>query len=134
MQKKHARLCFFLLTQGCDINGQNIHTLDSALHYAVRNVDHKLVELLLSWDADPNLMNRNKETPISLAQDVVDDNILDALLEARADLYGNADADDGNGDVIDRTDTLDVQKPELHKKSTSQRLEQWTAKRDSFQS
>ena len=109
-----------LETQGISVNEQNIHTLDSPLHYAVRNVDHKVVELLLNWDADPNVMNRNKETPLSMAQELNDqDAILDALLEARAKVE---DAEDN---------TLHVHQPEIHKMTTSMRIEQWTAKRHS---
>lgn len=113
---------FFLLTQGIGVNEQNIHSLDSALHYAVRNVDHKVVELLLNWDADPNIMNRSKESPMSMAQELNDQQvILDVLLEARAK--------DGRADEQDNT--LNVEEPEFHKKTTSMRMERWTAKRQS---
>jgi len=127
VQQRHSRLVFYLLTNGCSVNEQNLLTQNCALHYAVRNADHKLVDLLLSWDADANLMNADKQTPIAMAQDLSDQNILDVLLEARAKLFGD---DDDEEEQPPRMVTLNVESsPEVPRRTTSQRMEEWTAKR-----
>merc|ERR1719295_27933 len=125
VRNKYPRLAFFLLTQGVGVNVQNIVSQESALHLAVRNKDHKIVELLLNWDADPNTMNLDKQTPISIAQDFSDDQgLMDVLLEARAKLHGNANAVDTTTPDVDEDEL-----PDLRQKTTSMRMDAWTAKR-----
>jgi len=94
VQGKRARLVFFLLTQGCAVNEASLHSLDTALHYAVAARDEKTVDLLLKWDADAQCMNKKKITPIMLATQLRDQNIIGLLSRAMAERNGRGGVGD----------------------------------------
>mmetsp|Transcript_67445 Transcript_67445/g.60583 ORF Transcript_67445/g.60583 Transcript_67445/m.60583 type:complete len:470 (+) Transcript_67445:27-1436(+) len=82
---KKARLVFFLLTQGATVNEQNINDGNTALHLATANRDEKVVDLLLKWDADPNVTNKSQETPITISSQWRDQTIYRMLAGIKED-------------------------------------------------
>ena len=74
-KNRKAPLVFLFLTQGVNVNEQNPETRDTALHIAVRVRDEKIVDLLLKWDADPNIGDKQNETAISLSYQYKDKDI-----------------------------------------------------------
>lgn len=87
---KKARLVFFLLTQGATVNEQNKDDGNTPLHHATYNRDEKIVDLLLKWDADPKVMNRNEESPITISSQWRDQTIYRMLAGIKEDeMYSN---------------------------------------------
>ena len=61
-------LCKFLLKNKANVNYQNIKNFNNTcLHRAIEISDNKTINLLLENNADPNLFNLNKETPLHIA-------------------------------------------------------------------
>ena len=58
---------------------QNPNNGETALHEAVRKRDLKSIELLSNQSADPTINNMYLETPLSIAIDNGDDDIIDLL-------------------------------------------------------
>lgn len=83
-----------LLQSGFDVNGQD-YLGNTALHYAVQNADYseglESVELLLSYNADPNIVNNGDRTPLHAAASYVDNakrfiKVIELLVNAGGDL------------------------------------------------
>ena len=51
------------------MNTQHLITGDTAFHIAARNNDIKTVQLLLQYDADTDIKNKDGETPLSIARE-----------------------------------------------------------------
>lgn len=92
-KNQKARLVFFLLTQGASVNEQNPQSLNTPLHYATLNRDEKIADLLLKWDADPNVMNVQKESPITIASAYRDQTMYRMLAGIKAASNSNLSAD-----------------------------------------
>ena len=60
-------------------NAQNPNNGETALHTAVRSRDIKMVALLSKYAADPTIRNRNLETPITIAMENNDYDILEII-------------------------------------------------------
>ena len=61
----------FLVENGCDINTQATKTKDTPLHIASQINSSKMVLLLLSLDANPNILNGNEKLAIDLCNDKI---------------------------------------------------------------
>eukprot|EP00484_Ammonia_sp_Unknown_P020859 CAMPEP_0197027810 /NCGR_PEP_ID=MMETSP1384-20130603/7683_1 /TAXON_ID=29189 /ORGANISM="Ammonia sp." /LENGTH=465 /DNA_ID=CAMNT_0042456723 /DNA_START=20 /DNA_END=1417 /DNA_ORIENTATION=+ len=72
-------LILYLLTNGVSPNDTNPSTGDTALHVAVRTRDVKVVALLCKYDADPSIENNARESPLSIASEFKDDDIIELL-------------------------------------------------------
>jgi cytohesin len=59
---------------------------DTPLHRAIVSLDYKMVQVLLASGANPNADSRYKGTCLLLAMDYTHSGIIDALLEAGADV------------------------------------------------
>ncbi len=109
----HWRLCRFLLEQGADVNEPDPNTGETALHSALCTTDRvahdRVLKVLLSHGANPNVATRNGaetggfmrdcrtkgETPLHRAAAFGDENTIKLLLDAGARL----DAQDAHGDT-----------------------------------
>lgn len=72
----------------CRYRGRNRHHLvnnDTPLHISARRGDVVLVKLLIVFDADLNLKNRNRETPVEVARPACRE-IIEKILKLRKDL------------------------------------------------
>src|ERR1700737_4191907 len=99
----HWQLCQFLLEQGADVNYEQSDSGESALHSALcqanRPAYNLVVELLLSYGANPNSQTKpnrptggfmrdvftKQETPLHRAAAFGDANCIESLLKAGAD-------------------------------------------------
>jgi len=83
-------LARLLLSRGAQVNQLSEMGQDTALHVAAVHADLALVRLLLEHGADPNLMDEFEETPLSIAQKMVNYEefraVADALRRAGARL------------------------------------------------
>ena len=76
-----------LLTCCRQINEQNTINGDTALHTAVRDIrDPDMVRLLIGFDIDPNIMNRQFHTPLRIAVEQRSYSIMDLLSKYSLDL------------------------------------------------
>jgi ankyrin repeat protein len=109
----HWRLCKFLLEQGADVNRPLSDTGETPLHAALCKTDplvcDRVLEVLLSFGADPNIATRHGvetggfmrdcrtkgETPLHRAAAFGEENTINLLLNAGATI----DAKDMNGDT-----------------------------------
>ena len=66
-------------THATQPNSQNPNNGETALHTAVRTRDLKVVTLLSKYLADPNITNRQFDTPLTMATDNGDDDIVELL-------------------------------------------------------
>eukprot|EP01084_Bolivina_argentea_P001576 2909_1 len=78
-KNKKIRLVFLLLTKGAIVNAQNTQNNDTPLHHAVHKHDEKIISLLLQYNADPYVMNKNNETAITISSKFRDKSIFDSL-------------------------------------------------------
>jgi uncharacterized protein len=109
----HWRLCKYLLEQGADVNRPLSDTGETPLHAALCKTDplvcDRVLEVLLSFGADPNIATRHGvetggfmrdcrtkvETPLHRAAAFGEENTINLLLNAGATI----DAKDMNGDT-----------------------------------
>ncbi|XP_014228955.1 uncharacterized protein LOC106653870 [Trichogramma pretiosum] len=71
----------WLLKEGCRVNDKELDRVsDSPLHVAVFNQDLELVRLLLNFGADVNATNFQKQTPVHLAFEMRNQEMVDLLL------------------------------------------------------
>ena len=71
----------------CRYRGRNRHLVynDTPLHISARRGDVVLVKLLIVFDADLNLKNENRETPVEVARPACRE-IIEKILKLRKDL------------------------------------------------
>ncbi len=74
------------LDLGVDVNIIHIHTGDTALIKAAAKKNKDIVELLLKYKADPNIVNRNKETALMWATQSGSLDMINLLLQANSHL------------------------------------------------
>lgn len=79
VRNQSHKLLLFLLEQGVSPNRQNTKTGDTALHTAVQARDLKITSLLCRYEADARITNRNMETPLTLAIDSQDHDLVELL-------------------------------------------------------
>ncbi|HYK34764.1 ankyrin repeat domain-containing protein [Alloacidobacterium sp.] len=109
----HWRLCKFLLEQGARVNQPDDHTGETPLHAALSKTDRlvydRVLDVLLSFGADPNMAAKpavetgafmrdcrtKGETPLHRAAAFGDEQTISLLLNAGAKI----DAKDMNGDT-----------------------------------
>ena len=63
----HTEVCAALLSHGAEVNAT--YGSYTALHNAAAHGNEALVRLLLAHEADPNVKNKDKKTPLDLARD-----------------------------------------------------------------
>ncbi|KAK0417541.1 hypothetical protein QR680_013070 [Steinernema hermaphroditum] len=109
------------LTLGGKVNYSDINER-TALHYAVINKQHSIVELLLEWKADPNRVDVEQMTPTAIAASLEYARIFEALLENGANpLVANNEGQSAESFV------LESQNPRLTAILDTWRLEHRTA-------
>eukprot|EP01083_Nonionella_stella_P026718 73593_1 len=79
VRNKHHKLILYLLDAGVSPNSQNRNNGETALHTAVRTREVHVVALLSKYNADQNITNNNRETPLTIASDNKDEDILELL-------------------------------------------------------
>jgi len=77
-QRSHD-LIMYCLTNGLSPNAKNNRTGDTALHTAVREHDVKIATLLCKHGAICQIQNFSKESPLDIARDQDDDDLLELL-------------------------------------------------------
>jgi ankyrin repeat protein len=83
----YATVAVELIQRGADVNARGGWEGNSALHFAARNGDRSLVELLLSKGADPSLRNKAGLTPTEEADKAGKTDVA-ALLRRAAEARG----------------------------------------------
>ena len=71
VRNENATYISFLIENGCDINTQASKTKNTPLHIASLINSTKMVQLLLSSKADPNIPNLDNNLPIDLCGDKI---------------------------------------------------------------
>eukprot|EP01084_Bolivina_argentea_P156664 273029_1 len=79
VKNKSHNLMIYLLENGVSPNEQNHKNGDTALHTAVRTRDVKIVALLSKYLADAAITNKAYETPLTVASDNSDADIIELL-------------------------------------------------------
>merc|ERR1719361_2037514 len=102
-------LIIYLLTNGVSPNLQNQINGETALHTAVRARDVRVVAMLSKYGADANITNAEYETPLVLASENNDQDIIELLAsdtqnEIRDRCMSNADASES--DMSDFADDI----------------------------
>ncbi|CAF1257203.1 unnamed protein product [Adineta ricciae] len=67
LQKNHKGIVNYLLSQGCDPNRRVKNYNESALHIASRRNQLDMVDQLLKYGANPNVLDYKKRTPLDYA-------------------------------------------------------------------
>jgi ankyrin repeat protein len=83
--RQSTKLARLLLKHGADPNLASMATQRTPLHTAAARGHHNLVQLLLSWGAQPNVRDASGSTPLHLASSAIKPRIVLALLRAGAD-------------------------------------------------
>jgi len=74
----HIKAANILLSKGIQVNQQDV-TGNTALHYAVKSKNIEMIQKLIEYDADCNILNNDKESSMELARCSEDKNILMAV-------------------------------------------------------
>lgn len=86
LKTENYKLIDFLLENKCSVNAQDTHTGKTVLHWAVQNGNVELVIKLLHLNADPNVRDKDWQTPFLLALNMDRPDILEHLLKARCNI------------------------------------------------
>jgi len=95
-------LIVYLLTNGLSPNLQNRTNGETALHTAVRTRDVRVCTILTKYGADAKITNNNYETPMVLASENKDYDIIELLAADTQDVIRNrlmSDAEDDDDDA-----------------------------------
>lgn len=92
IKKQHHKSTMNLILSRVNTNDQCLSTGDTPLHIAVRNGDLMLVKLLLAYEADPTIPNKEDETPLDAAHKLTckNANEIVLVLEKMKELWSKA--------------------------------------------
>lgn len=113
-----------LINSGVDVNQRSVDNT-TALHWAVYQKDLALVQLLLQQGADPNLQNNYGASPVTVASEHGDYNIMLALIEAGGDVESPNQEDQTLLMAVARTGNTATAKLLLEHGANVQRREKW---------
>ena len=83
--KGSLEIAAFLIDNGADLNAQDDLLEEGAIHLALRADNQRMLQLLLSKGADPNLTGDSKKTPLLYAIDRQNVDFIKLLLRFEAD-------------------------------------------------
>jgi calcium-independent phospholipase A2 len=84
IKKGFVKSAFFSIISGSNPNYQDCTTGETALHFAVQARNELFVRLLLAFNADPGISNSAGKTPLDLAENIDNHNIVDMLKKMKA--------------------------------------------------
>merc|ERR1711971_718486 len=93
VRNKKPQLILYLLTNGLSPNARNTKNGDTPLHSAVRAHAVKVVGILLQYNADTQITNHQRETPLSIASENGDADIHELLVLATNDSHSHLGKD-----------------------------------------
>ena len=86
LKLENIELIDMLLEYKCSVNAQDTQTGKTVLHWAIQGGNLSLVEKLLGLNADPNVRDREWQTPFLLALNMNRKDILECLMRAGCDI------------------------------------------------
>jgi len=117
VRNRSEKLVLFLLSENLSPNDVNSKTGDTSLHAAVRGRDLRTVALLCKFGGDANVTNNAHETPLSIASDNGDADILELLSPETQQAIHERLATDINGKQVtmpDMNKLPTIDSPTLH--------------------